>query len=124
MKNNYKHYLHSVRTRLTAAENDWNDDDSIHECWEADWSDEDTVLACKEAYQTGMKSLPVGRKAGTYHAVSELVKTVENAEGTNLAGAVRDILTDLVHFCKDHGLDFDERVQAAKEVSEEEKDEA
>lgn len=31
--------------------------------------------------------------------------------------AVRDILTDIIHFCNKVGIDFDDRVDAAKEVA-------
>ena len=30
--------------------------------------------------------------------------------------AVRDILTDLLHFCAKHKIDFDQRLEVAKEV--------
>ena len=45
-------------------------------------------------------------------------------DGSQLIGdnraAVRDILTDLMHFCEQEGLDFDERLEMAREVRGEE----
>jgi len=41
-------------------------------------------------------------------------------EGTDINGAIRDILTDLLHTAKRHNIDLDERLVSAKEVFEQE----
>lgn len=55
--------------------------------------------------------------------VKALVKHVEEKCGTDDEGAIRDILTELMHLCSERGYDFFERVDAANEVYEEECDE-
>lgn len=40
--------------------------------------------------------------------------------GDPIGGVVRDMLTDLAHFCDAEGIDIDERMGAAMEVFEEE----
>lgn len=48
------------------------------------------------------------------------IARVQESEGTNIAGAVRDILTDLKHVCDGNHLDFEERVATALEVAKQE----
>lgn len=40
--------------------------------------------------------------------------------GTNETGAVRDALTELMHYCDRHGVPFDGVLDGAREVYEEE----
>lgn len=52
--------------------------------------------------------------------VRHLVSKYADIEGTTPSAAIRDILTELVHCCRERGLSFDERVEAAQEVADEE----
>lgn len=65
---------------------------------------------------------PEGRNA-EIHSIDRMVADVVNAEGTDEKGAIRDVLTDAMHWCKANGIDFSERMLAAAEVfGEEERD--
>jgi hypothetical protein len=45
-----------------------------------------------------------------------------NKDGINNSSAVRDLLTDVMHFCENQNIDFFERVQSAIDVFKEEQD--
>jgi len=49
-----------------------------------------------------------------------LLRDYMNAAGTSQSGAVRDLLTELMHLCDSRGLDFSGRVRLALEVYREE----
>lgn len=54
---------------------------------------------------------------------SELVSLLDRYKdslGTTSHGAVRDLLTEIVHYCRKHGIEFEDRVSAALDVAEEE----
>lgn len=55
--------------------------------------------------------------------IGETVSTYKEIDGTTEEGAVRDILTDLLHYCEKHDIDLDERLESAKEVFQQELDE-
>lgn len=52
--------------------------------------------------------------------VDELLTSYASSEGTNRRGAVRDMLTELIHIAHDEQIDFDDLVADAKEVAREE----
>ena len=52
-----------------------------------------------------------------------LIRQHEKLAGTDKSGAFRDVLTDLMHVCDELGLAFDARLEGAREVYEEEKQE-
>jgi len=43
------------------------------------------------------------------------------SEGTNMLGAFRDVLTDLMHIAHNQGIEFKSRLKAAEEVYTEER---
>lgn len=45
-----------------------------------------------------------------------------NKDGVNNSSAVRDLLTDVMHFCENQNIDFFEQVQSAIDVFKEEQD--
>lgn len=51
----------------------------------------------------------------------KLATKVENRTGTDTAGALRDMFTDMIHLCEEAGLDPTERFNSAREVADEEK---
>jgi len=53
-------------------------------------------------------------------ALMALITSYQNRVGTTMAGAVRDVLSDLKHISDEEGLEFSERVDAAVEVALEE----
>lgn len=53
--------------------------------------------------------------------LSKALKNYALRADTNFEGALRDVLTELYHIADEHGVDFQERVGAAVEVSKEEK---
>lgn len=54
-----------------------------------------------------------------YH-IQELIKFARNHNKCSDKGAIRDILTDMMHICREQGIDFDERLEGAREVYAEE----
>jgi hypothetical protein len=54
--------------------------------------------------------------------ITATVKKYKKADGTDDKSAVRDILTDLLHFCNKHNIDFNERLLGANEVFDQEID--
>jgi hypothetical protein len=65
----------------------------------------------------------------TREKIEALLAQIQQEEGTTLAGAVRDLLTDLVHICNDANaaanpvteIDIDERLDAAIEIAAQER---
>jgi len=51
------------------------------------------------------------------YEVRRLLSLHGEMEGTNLRGAIRDLLTEVAHVCRERGIDFDERVDAAAEIA-------
>lgn len=52
--------------------------------------------------------------------LGELIqKAIEKGE-TDTAGSVRDVITDLLHYCDQNGIDFHDRLDSATEVFKEE----
>lgn len=54
------------------------------------------------------------------YEVRRLISTYSDIEGTSRAGAIRDVLTEIAHLCRESDIDFDERVDAAAEIAQEE----
>lgn len=52
--------------------------------------------------------------------IEALLTEIRTTESTSLSGAVRDLLTDLVHICNANQIDIDERLDAAIEIAAEE----
>ena len=48
--------------------------------------------------------------------VNKLITDVDAKIGSGHASAVRDILTELMHICKDMNINFEERVESSTEV--------
>ena len=44
-----------------------------------------------------------------------------SSAGTDLSGAIRDLLTEVMHLCDDSGVDFEDRLIAAGEVYQQER---
>lgn len=57
------------------------------------------------------------------YEVRRLISTYGDVEGTTRSGAIRDVLTEIAHLCRESGIDFDERVDAAAEVAHTEDEE-
>ena len=55
--------------------------------------------------------------------LKELIKFAQDRGECPTKGAIRDILTDMMHICKEQGIDFDERLESAREVYNEELEE-
>ena len=54
----------------------------------------------------------------------DLLAKYHTEAGSTSHGAIRDCLTELMHICQDsHSIDFDERLEAAREVYREEMNE-
>ena len=53
--------------------------------------------------------------------IAHIVKAMIRRDGSDASGAVRDLMTDLRHFCEAKGLDFHERADASYQVYLEEK---
>ena len=53
----------------------------------------------------------------------DLIREVEIQEGTFFKGAVRDVLTDLIHIMREKGFDPEERFGSALRVAKEENEE-
>lgn len=51
--------------------------------------------------------------------IKTLIEIRSRTHGDNCS-AVRDLLTDIIHFCELHNLDFDKSCRAAKDVAAEE----
>ncbi len=56
--------------------------------------------------------------------LDRLLSRYMHRAGTDVAGAVRDVLTELLHFCDRHDLDFAEREHQARQVYIEELEQA
>jgi hypothetical protein len=52
--------------------------------------------------------------------VQDIVLRYEQIGETNKEGAVRDLLTDIMHYCEANNIDFNDRLESAKEVFREE----
>lgn len=52
--------------------------------------------------------------------VYSLISDVKKEEGTDASCAIRDILSEIIHICDAHGIDPDDRFDAAIEVVREE----
>ena len=52
--------------------------------------------------------------------IEDLILLTKRNEGTDMRGAIRDILTDIVHICNDNGFDIVAIVESATEVAREE----
>lgn len=53
--------------------------------------------------------------------VGDLVAAGIKAEGTSESSAIRDMMTDLRHYCENSKIDFNERLKASYQVYLEEK---
>ena len=49
-----------------------------------------------------------------------MLREYARSADTDLSGAIRDLLTELMHLCKDRDEDFDSRLRAASEVYQQE----
>ncbi len=54
--------------------------------------------------------------------ITPVVNKYKKSDGTDDQSAVRDILTDLLHFCEKNNLDFNKLVEHAMEVFDQEVD--
>ena len=54
--------------------------------------------------------------------VTPVVKKYQKIDGTTEKSAVRDILTDLLHFCEKNDIDFSDCLKNANEVFDQEID--
>jgi hypothetical protein len=61
-------------------------------------------------------------QTNTMHVLDGAVHKYEDIGETSTECAVRDLLTDLRHYCDLHDIDFDERSEGSLEVYLEEKD--
>jgi hypothetical protein len=55
--------------------------------------------------------------------VFRLLKKYKGRCGCTTPAAIRDLLTDIMHICRFEVVDFDERVQSAREVYDQEVEE-
>jgi hypothetical protein len=51
------------------------------------------------------------------HEIRRLLSIYQEQEGVNASSAVRDLLTEVVHFCDEHQMDPDARFDAAIEIA-------
>lgn len=54
--------------------------------------------------------------------IEKTAREYAEREGTSFEFAIRDVLTDVMHLCDKHGIDFDLRLAGASDVYEEEKE--
>lgn len=52
--------------------------------------------------------------------LGELIQKAIQKGETDTAGSVRDVITDLLHYCDQNGIDFHDRLESATEVFNEE----
>ncbi len=48
--------------------------------------------------------------------ITPVILNYRDLDGTDASSAVRDILTDLMHFCQDNKINFNDTVESAEEV--------
>lgn len=52
--------------------------------------------------------------------LKELIKFAQEHGECTIEGAIRDILTDMMHICEEQAIDLDDRLESAREVYDEE----
>ena len=53
--------------------------------------------------------------------IKKLVESYADHVGTNKQGAVRDLVTDVIHYCKKNNISFSTVLAGAREVAREER---
>ncbi len=65
--------------------------------------------------------MPIPKHSDSFRPViDKMIPEFAADAGTDIRGAVRDMLTDIIHYCRANGLDPKDRFDAAYEVAEEE----
>jgi len=61
-------------------------------------------------------------KDETMHLLETAIEKYATAGETSTEAAIRDLLTDLRHYCDEHEIDFDDRLEGSLDVYLEEQD--
>lgn len=59
-------------------------------------------------------------ESSTLKELTEFIQRATEKGETDTVGAVRDVITDLLHYCDQNGIDFHDRLGSATEVFNEE----